>query len=292
MRLRNLSVLFSSALFAFTAVGYASPSRWEKAIEAERTSYQQCRFDRAEKFLKIATKEALHFNFDDPRLAETLNAGGNLFRAEGQFRRAEFAYDQALIWGGAWLKPDSPVLARSLVGLGIISQETHQNGFERAESFFNEALKIQNISLGPDNLEVATTLNCLGELNLLWHRDGIADSLFQRALAIRRKNLNSDDPALAQTLEDLGLVCAHEGRLNQAASSFQEALTIYRESLGPNHCGLAVALRNYASLLAQMGRAAEAKKLEAESLAIALQHLPKGPVALPFDHPRLVRHRN
>jgi len=292
MRLRNLSALFSSALFAFTVTGFASQSHWEKAMQEEKTSYQRCQLDKAEKFLKAAAKETLYFAFDDPHLVETLNAGGDLFRAEGQFRRAEFAYDQALIFGAAWLQPDSPVLARSLVGLGIVSQETHQNDFERAESFFNEALKIQSISLAPDNLQVATTLNCLGELNLLRHRNGIAESLFQRALAIRRKNLNPDDPALAQMLEDLGLVCAHEGKLNQAASSFEEALTIYRESLGPNRCELAVALRNYASLLTQMGRAAEAKELEAESLAIALQHLPKGPIALPFYHPRLVRHRN
>jgi tetratricopeptide (TPR) repeat protein len=206
MHLRNLTVLIPSLLLTFNLPVFASHNRWGRAMRAERASYRQCQLDKAGKNLKAAAKEALHFNLDDPRLVETLNAGGDLFRAEGQFQRSEWAYYQALIWGGVWLKPDDPEVARSLLGLGIVSQETHQRNYRRAESFFNAALAIQKKSLGPDSLEVAFTLNCLGELNLLRHKDDVAESLFQRALEIRRKKLSPDDPAIAQTLEDLALV--------------------------------------------------------------------------------------
>jgi tetratricopeptide (TPR) repeat protein len=285
MHLRNLIALISPLLLTFNLPVFASNDRWEKAMHAEKTSYQQCQLDKAGKYLKAAAKEALHFKLGDPRLVETLNAGGDLFRAEGQFQRSEWAYKQALIWGGAWLKPDDPALARSLTGLGIISQETHQRDYRRAESFFNEALAIQKKSLGPDSLEVAFTLNCLGELNMIRHKDGVAESLFQRVLTIRRKGLSPDDPAMAQTLEDLALVYTHQGRLKRSAALFQEALAIYKKSLGPDHCELALALRNYASLLTKMGRVAEASQLETEALAIAERHLPQTTASIPWYSP-------
>ena len=203
MNLRYLAVFVSIALFPSNASAFASGKRWEKLMEAETTAYQQCQLDEAGKYLKAAAKEAMHFNLDDPRLVETLNAGGALFRAEGQFRRSELAYYQALIRGGALLKPDNPVLADSLVGLGIVSQEAHQLEYGRAESFFNQALAIRNKSFGPDSLKVAFTVNCLGELNIVRHKYGRAKAFLQRTLAIRRKKLGPDDPAVPQTLEDL-----------------------------------------------------------------------------------------
>jgi tetratricopeptide (TPR) repeat protein len=292
MHLRNVTALIPSLLFAFNLPVLASHNRWDKEMLAENTAYQQCRLDEAGKYLKAAAKQAMHFSLDDPRLVKTLNAGGDLFRAEGQFRRAELAYYQALIWGGASLKPDDPALARSLVGLGIVSQETHQRDYERAESFLNEGLAIQNKALGADSLEVAFTLNCLGELNMLRLKDGVAESFFRRALAIRRKELSPDDPAMAQTLEDLALVYIHQGRLERAAALFQEVLSIYKKSLGPDHCELALALRNYADLLTKMGRVAEASQLEAEALAIAQRHLPKNMTSIPFYSPALLGRRH
>jgi tetratricopeptide (TPR) repeat protein len=271
---------------------FAASNRWEKAMRAERASYQQCQLDKAGKYLKAAAKEALHFDLGDPRLVETLNAGGDLFRAERQFQRSEWAYNQALIWGGAWLKAEDPALARSLTGLGIVSQETHQRDYRRAESYFNEALAIQKKSLGSDSLEVAFTLNCLGELNMLRHQDGVAESLLQRALGIRRKKLRPDDPAIAQTLEDLALVYTHQGRLKRGAALFQEALSIYKKSLGPDHCELALALRNYASLLTKMGRVAEASQLEVEALSIAERHIPQTTATIPVYSPGVVGRRH
>jgi tetratricopeptide (TPR) repeat protein len=288
MHLRNLTYLIPSLLLTFNPPVFASHNHWEKAMRAERTSYEQCQLDKAREYLKAAAKEALHFNLGDPRLVDTLNAGGDLFRAEGQFQRSEWAYSQALIWGGAWLKPDDPALARSLTGLGIVSQETHQRDYRRAESFFNEALAIQKKSLGPNSLEVALTLYCLGELNMLRHKDEVAESLLQRAMAIRREKLSPDDPAMGQTLEDLALVYTHLGRLKRGDALFQEALGIYNKSLGPDHCELALALRNYASLLTKMGRVAEASQLEAEALATAERHLPQTTASIPLYSPGVV----
>lgn len=276
MRLRKLPALVYSAILILNVTGFASNNqRWEKAMQAESTAYQECDFGKAVAYLKKATIAARKFHFSDPRLVETLNRWGDLFRAGRQFQRSKWAYNQALVWGGVWLKPNDPAVADTLVGLGLVSQETHQGDYSRAESYFNEALAIQEEVLGPNSLEVAFTLNCLGELDMIRHKDAPAESLFHRVLEIRRKKLKPDDPALAQTLEDLALVYEHEGKLNKADTLFQEALVIYKKSLAPDNCELALVYRNYASLLTKLGRIAEASELEAESFRIAKKQLQK-----------------
>lgn len=275
MNLRNLAVLVSLAFIACNTAGLASEKRWEKAMQAETEAFQQGKFTQAEKYLKKAARAATKFDLDDPRPERTLNAAGDLFRAKGQYQHAERAYIQALVMGEAWLKRNNPVVAESLDGLGIVSQVTHQLHSKRAESFFSQALAIQEKVFGPDSLEVAFTLNCLGELNLSLGQDSVAEAFFQRSLEIREKMLGSNAPALATTLEDLALVYTSQGKFNQAESLFATALRIYKDALGPNHSEVALALRTYASLLAKMGRQAEAERLQAESFQIAAEQLRK-----------------
>ena len=85
-------------------------------------------------------------------------------------------------------------------------------GYAAAEGPQEEALRLWQAALGPDDPEVAGGLNNLGALYLSTDRCAEAAPLFQRAIAIGEKTLGPKHPDLASRLNNLALVYHATGR--------------------------------------------------------------------------------
>ena len=80
-----------------------------------------------------------------------------------------------------------------------------------AETVYKRSLFITESELGPNHLEIATTLANLGQLLLLQGRYKEARESLERALQIRESLLVADDPAIGYVLNTLGLLHANLG---------------------------------------------------------------------------------
>ena len=78
-----------------------------------------------------------------------------------------------------------------------------QDHFEQAESLYKRSLAIREKALAPDGLDVAASLNSLGELYLAQRKYEKAEPLLQRAFAIRSKALAEKDADRRATQLDL-----------------------------------------------------------------------------------------
>jgi tetratricopeptide (TPR) repeat protein len=122
--------------------------------------------------------------------------------------------------------------------------------------------------LGPEHLDVATSLNNLAALLDDQGRYAEAEPLYRRALTIREKALGPEHPDVAESLDDLALLLKEQGRYAEAEPLFRRALAIDEKALGPEHPDLATDLNNLAELLRAQGKYAEAEPLFRRALAI------------------------
>ncbi|PYV06357.1 MAG: tetratricopeptide repeat-containing protein, partial [Acidobacteria bacterium] len=129
-------------------------------MKAGRAAYEQADFATAEKQFKVAFTAATKFELGDPRAVRTLNAIGNLYRAEDKTDAAEAFLSKARAMAEAWLGAESPELATALNNLGGLY--TSEQRFAKAEEVLRPALAMREKLLGPEHPEVAATLCNLG----------------------------------------------------------------------------------------------------------------------------------
>ena len=140
--------------------------------------------------------------------------------------------------------------------------------YEEALPFLMKALAIREKSLGPEDLDVATSLNNLGELYREQGQYGKAEPLYQRSLKIREKSLGPEDPAVATSLNNLALLYLTQGQYAKAEPLYQRSLEIWEKSLGPEDPAVATSLNNLAVLYRTQGQYAKAEPLYQRSLKI------------------------
>lgn len=156
-------------------------------------------------------------------------------------------------------------LAASLQHLGQVSQMQHR---PETEALFREALAIQEKRLGPDDPEVAMTLNNLGIYYGYGGELDKAETIFQRALRIREAALGPGHPDVAMTINNLALVRTQQKRYAEADALFRRALAIRERALPPDHPDLAATLESLALLAQNQHRYTEALPLHARALKI------------------------
>ncbi len=162
----------------------------------------------------------------------------------------------------------------SAVERGTFAIADAQEAIQRVEAF-----------RGPDHLDLADSLNALGEL--LWGQGSHAEaqSFLERSLRIREKGLGPDHPEVATSLNNLSSVLQAQALFVEARSLLERALRIYEESLGPDHPDVANSLSYLAHVLNAQGRISEAVQLLERSLEITEKSF--GP-----DHPNVARGLN
>jgi len=130
---------------------------------------------------------------DHPDVGTGLNNLGWLYKALGDYDKAEPLLKRALEIDEKALGTDHPSVARDLNNLGLLYKAL--GDYDKAEPLYERALEIDEKVLGPDHPNVAIRLNNLGSLyNNLGDYDK-AEPLYKRALEINEKALGPDHPS-------------------------------------------------------------------------------------------------
>ncbi len=119
-----------------------------------------------------------------------------------------------------------------------------------------------------NELEVARTLDALGDGLRETGRSREAEPPLVQALEIRRRRLAPGSLEIAETLNNLGIVEQATNRTKEARAHFEEALAIRRAALPPVPALVAVTLANLAQLAAQEDRLEESERMHREVLAM------------------------
>ncbi|WNG41574.1 CHAT domain-containing protein [Archangium violaceum] len=131
-----------------------------------------------------------------------------------------------------------------------------------------QALELREAVLGASHLEVAASLNLLGDLYRRQGDHARAERVLQRALAIREATLGKQHPHVAQLLHSLANLYGEQGAYSRAEPLYARALAILEVALGKQHPGVAASLNNLASLYWMQGMYSRAEPLHERALAI------------------------
>jgi tetratricopeptide (TPR) repeat protein len=153
------------------------------------------------------------------------------------------------------------------VGRQIVEM-CREGKFKEAIPLAEQLVVLTKQARGPDEVEVAGSIDILA---FLYQRTGAypkAEPLFTEALEIRQKVLGRKHPDTATSLNNLASLYQAMGDYAKAEPLFTEALEIRRKVLGREHPDTAQSLNNLALLYQVMGDYAKAESLLKEALAI------------------------
>ena len=107
--------------------------------------------------------------------------------------------------------------------------------YREAEPLLIESLAIREALFGPEDTEVASVLNNLGDVYRAENRFVKAEPLLRRAAAIWEKTAGPAHPDYAVALNNLAAVYYQLGYDERAKPLFNRALAIWERALGPDH---------------------------------------------------------
>lgn len=145
--------------------------------------------------------------------------------------------------------------------------------YDDAEPLLIQALELRRQTLGPIDIEVATSMNHLGELHRARAKYNEARALYHQALIIHQQILGPEHPETADSLNDLGILYLSQGKYEEAESYFQRAQRIWEKAKDPRNV---MALSHLALVYRDAGEYDKAIPLFESVLAIQKRTLPPG----------------
>jgi serine/threonine-protein kinase len=162
------------------------------------------------------------------------------------------------------LKNQPAVQAKLLDTIGQLYENIGLHN--RAQLLLVEALKLRRETLGNKSLDVATTLNHLGEVTRLKGDYAGSEPLFREALTLRRKLLGAEHKDVAESLNKLGHLLVDRGNFSEAESSLREALAMRRKLLGDESAEVAESIYSLGKLMRNTGKYHDAEILFRQAL--------------------------
>jgi serine/threonine protein kinase/tetratricopeptide (TPR) repeat protein len=197
---------------------------------------------------------------------------GETMRSIGEYDAARKSFTRAAELFAATSPADSLAIARCENAIGLAYKL--EDNYAEAERYYRLALDKRSAALGPNDLDLSTSLNNLASVLQDMDRLDEAEPLYQRAIQIRRAN-NAALPT-AETLNNLATLKYHQKKLDEAAPMLKEVLDLRRSSLRPEHPMVGQSLNNYAMALQAQGKLVEAEAMMRESLVVRRAGLPAG----------------
>ncbi|MDP6117440.1 MAG: tetratricopeptide repeat protein [Planctomycetota bacterium] len=140
--------------------------------------------------------------------------------------------------------------------------------FARAIPLAEAVLATQQRLLGSNNLEVADSLNSLGEL---YHSTGMfkrAFPLFQQALKVREKFQGKEHADVLRTQTNIADLLARSGKLEAAQKLFEKCIELEIRIKGPETAGIAANLESIGFIHQEFGEYEKAVDFMKRSLAM------------------------
>ena len=255
-------------------------------------------------------------NLNDPKVkAELYQNLGEIYQKLGKFEEADGLLRSALDQHRSLFGADSPEVAESLTGLGLLRSDqarleeaeqqvqqglamarrhlpsNHpalakatlavgkvlaQRGFyDRAIDALNEAVRLQSAP-GVAPAELATSLSALADAHYSAGHYDICRSLYTRVLEMHRQIYDAGHPLIADDLGSLGAVQRDLGYYSEAEQLDRQALEIVQSYYGHDHPQTAGRLTALAESLTYQKKYEEA--VSALEQALAIQKRVYGPV--------------
>jgi CHAT domain-containing protein/tetratricopeptide (TPR) repeat protein len=130
------------------------------------------------------------------------------------------------------------------------------------------AIRIKEAKLGPDDPDLATSLQNLADLRLAVNRSAPVEGLCERTLAIRERVLGLDHPDVAGSLDCLARISFLKGQSPRARALAERALEIRQKAYGADDPRLAPSMQRLAMVLADLGDMKGTERLFERALAI------------------------
>jgi len=134
--------------------------------------------------------------------------------------------------------------------------------YAEATKVAEKSLEMAEKTFGPDNANVAASLNTLAELYRSQKIYSTAEALYERSLTIYEKALGPDHPEVATSLNNLADLCRLQRRYAEAEPLYKRSLAIYEKAFGQDHPAVASSLSNLARMYKQMANEKEAPECE------------------------------
>jgi tetratricopeptide (TPR) repeat protein len=247
--------------------------------------------------------------------ATAWNDLGEIYEAQGDYRKAESAQLHALEIRRRLLQPDDLVIAASLneigelygtmgesrkamdlfqQGLAIVDRSAPGSGiaavlhnnlgefyhtwgdFPQAEQHYRRAWALLEKLTGPGSADTAIAI---GNLASLFSDEGAfdkAEPLHLRCLEIQKSVWGPDSPDTAQSFHNLGSFYYRKGDYKKAEEAYRTALRIREKVLPPGHPDIAASLDSLGHDLIALGAYTEAETVCRRALAIREKALPRG----------------
>ncbi|KAL7486343.1 hypothetical protein ACHAW6_015561 [Cyclotella cf. meneghiniana] len=161
-----------------------------------------------------------------------------------------------------------------------IIDDDSDSSTDKAMELFQQALAMRISCLGPDHVDVATTLNNIGRIYVQNDQFDRALGYYQDALRIRRISLGTNSLDYAATAFNAGQSLHQKGELDEAAKLYHEFLRVATMKFGRSHRDVAVVLSGIAQIHQEKREFDKALELYEESLSA-------GKAALGEYHPEI-----
>src|SRR5262245_20138508 len=124
---------------------------------------------------------------------------------------------------------------------------------EEALILAERAVKIKEDFLGPDDLDVAFSLNALANLHHVRTEYEVARGIAERVAAIREKILGPDDLQVGKALNNLAIEEVRLGDYAAARATFERVTRIFRTAGAREYPEQSTVMNNLSNLLSDMG---------------------------------------
>jgi CHAT domain-containing protein/Tfp pilus assembly protein PilF len=150
----------------------------------------------------------------------------------------------------------------------------YSNGkYDEASRSCEQALSTRERVLGPENIDVGSTLNLLGILSVSKGDYAKAETLYQRVLKILEKALGPEHLRVASILNNLASLYWSRGHYSRVEPLWLRALAIREKELGAEDTEVAYTLDNLSILYKDRGDYAKAEEFNERALAILEKNL-------------------
>jgi serine/threonine-protein kinase len=221
-------------------------------------------------------QQAKSLNSDPKIQAELYENLGGIYQKLGQFDQANSLLQSALDQRKSLFGADSPEVAESLVGLGLLRSD--QARLEQAEALVQQGLAMERRHLPPDHPAVAKALLAYGRV--LAERGSYDPAIANLNEAVRLESLpgvaQSDLASSLSALADAQYMAGHYEICN---SLYRRVLEMHRQLYGDRHPLVAEDLGNIGSIQQDLGYYSEAEKFDRQALDITESYYGK-------EHPK------
>ncbi|MEO5915315.1 MAG: tetratricopeptide repeat protein [Luteolibacter sp.] len=222
----------------------------------------QQRFDLATPvFLRILDVVKKASPQDEAPLRRWSQAAGDIYRAQGQFARAESYYQQVLDHAGT----NAADLSAIMLGMAGFYHDWGKS--EQAEALCQRLLATrekaaETNSAAEEQINLAKALFGLAENYRQWGMRDRAETFYRRSLAITEKSVDEDHSDLGWPRVGLAALLAEAGKTNEAVALYQRAFAVADKNGPPDNPLLHSICKAYVALLKTMDRTSEADTIQ------------------------------